>query len=309
MTASRLLWGGIIGGNDLSSEPSVDKWLKQNGLESYVEKFAQENITYSSLQDLTDEHLKELGMTLGHRVAFRKAISDMLSGKGTTPTSSPTDSLNVIDVDPLEYSCKVIVVGDQNTGKTSLIERYTHGTFDKGYKATIGVDFCLKDILWNESTKINLQLWDIAGQERYTNLTRMYYKEARGAFVVFDVTKERSLLEGAVKWKADIDKKVFLPNGQPIPVILLANKCDLLQGAKYQNVDLDKFCKEHGFAKWFFTSAKENIQIGEAANFLVETILGVDEDFMRLKASPKKGLTVLPNENQGKSGSSFSCCS
>jgi len=302
MTASKLIWGSFIGSNDISDN-GVVRWLKQHGLESYADKFTQENISVDSLKDLTDEHLKELGMTLGHRVAFKRAISDTLKGKGTTPTSSPSNSV-VVDREPVEYCCKVIVVGDQNTGKTSLIERYTHGTFDKGYKATIGVDFCLKDIQWNENTKINLQLWDIAGQERYTNLTRMYYKEARGAFVVFDVTKERSLSEGAVKWKMDIDKKVFLPNGDPIPVVLLGNKCDLLPSGKFI-ADLDKFCKQYGFSKWFLTSAKENIQIEDAASFLLDNILG-DDDFLKLKVSPRIDV-VIPNQTQTRT-SSFSCC-
>jgi len=303
MTTSKLIWGSFIGHNDIS-ENAVEKWLKQHGLDSYTGRFLEENIGLESFPELTEDHLKELGMTMGHRVAFKRAVSDMLKGNGSTPSSSPTSSL-LGDTDAVEYSCKVIVVGDQNTGKTSLIERYTHGTFDKGYKATIGVDFCLKDIRWNNATNINLQLWDIAGQERYTNLTRMYYKEARGAFVVFDVTKERSLLEGAVKWKKDIDKKVLLPNGEPIPVFLLGNKCDLLQEAKFAH-DLDKFCAQYGFTKWFLTSAKENIQIEDAANALVEDIITVDEDFSKLKASPKKGIAL---EQDKPPSSSFNCCS
>jgi len=302
MTASKLIWGSFIGSNDVSDN-SVGEWLKHHSLGSYAEKFIQENITLESFPDLSDDNLKELGMTLGHRVQFRRAVADMLNGRDTTPTSSPTSSIMEY---PVEFCCKVIVVGDQNTGKTSLIERYTHGTFDKGYKATIGVDFCLKDIKWNDSTNINLQLWDIAGQERYTNLTRMYYKEARGAFVVFDVTKERSLHEGAVKWKKDIDKKVLLPNGEPIPVILLGNKCDLLQGKEFAH-DLDRFCSQHGFTKWFLTSAKEDIQIEDAANYLVDYIIGVDEDFQKLKARPRTGINL--NEETEAKPSSFSCCS
>jgi Ras-related protein Rab-32 len=75
----------------------------------------------------------------------------------------------------------------------------------------------------------------------------MYYKEARGAFVVYDVTKPWTF-EAVLKWKADIDAKVTLPNGKVIPVVLLANKCDLMDK---QNTDhLDAFCKEHGFEKW-----------------------------------------------------------
>ena len=61
------------------------------------------------------------------------------------------------------------------------------------------------------------------GQERFGNMTRVYYKEAVGAFIVFDVTRV-STFEAVAKWKHDLDSKVQLPNGSPIPAVLLANK-------------------------------------------------------------------------------------
>jgi GTPase SAR1 family protein len=81
----------------------------------------------------------------------------------------------------------------------------------------------LKEIKWNKDTLVNVQLWDIAGQERFASLTRMYYKQAKGAFVVFDLGREKTF-DAVLKWKADIDAKVTLPNGDVIPVVLLANK-------------------------------------------------------------------------------------
>jgi len=86
-----------------------------------------------------------------------------------------------------------------------------------------GVDFALKVLRWDPDTVVRLQLWDIAGQERFGSMTRVYYKEAVGAFVVFDVTRAGTL-EAVPKWKADLDSKVALPDGRPIPTVLLANK-------------------------------------------------------------------------------------
>jgi GTPase SAR1 family protein len=73
---------------------------------------------------------------------------------------------------------------------------------------------------------VSLQLWDIAGQERFGNITRVYYKGAIGALVVYDVTRP-STFENIIKWKQDMDQKVQLPlawGGGDIPTILLANK-------------------------------------------------------------------------------------
>jgi len=278
----------------------VEKWLRSIGMEMYVESFAKNNIDrVNSLPRLDEDHLKELGISVGHRIKIRQAIENLGFQKMTSSSSS--DSIS-----QMEYVCKVIVVGDIGTGKTSLIQRYTNGIFDKGYKATIGVDFCLKEIQWSRNTTVSVQLWDIAGQERFANLTRMYYKEARGAFVVFDVFREKTF-EAVLKWKADIDSKVTLPDGRVIPVVLLANKCDLTD----KTIDLDEFCKKHGFEKWFLTSAKEDIGINEASRCLVQKILENDESYSKTSSSTEDlhgGSIIISNTNPVKKDNN-GCCS
>lgn len=168
---------------------------------------------------------------------------------------------------------KVLVIGDLGVGKTSIIKRYVHQFFSVHYRATIGVDFALKVINWDPDTLIRLQLWDIAGQERFGNMTRVYYKEAVGAFIVFDVTRA-STFEAVQKWKNDLDSKVMLPNGSPVPVVLLANKCDQAKEGLVNNASqMDEYCTDKGFLGWFETSAKEDINISDAAKHLVSKIL------------------------------------
>eukprot|EP00179_Madagascaria_erythrocladioides_P021238 CAMPEP_0198334968 /NCGR_PEP_ID=MMETSP1450-20131203/19974_1 /TAXON_ID=753684 ORGANISM="Madagascaria erythrocladiodes, Strain CCMP3234" /NCGR_SAMPLE_ID=MMETSP1450 /ASSEMBLY_ACC=CAM_ASM_001115 /LENGTH=219 /DNA_ID=CAMNT_0044039589 /DNA_START=158 /DNA_END=817 /DNA_ORIENTATION=+ len=177
-----------------------------------------------------------------------------------------------------EFLYKVLVVGDIGTGKTSIIKRFVHNIFSTNYKSTIGVDFALKVIRWDENTEVRLQLWDIAGQERFGNMTRVYYKEAVGAMIVFDVTRVGTF-EAVTKWKSDIDAKVTLPpNDAPIPVVLLANKCDLPDASDFlkNKSQMDQYCVDNGFIGWFETSAKDNINIDKAAKFLVQAILESD---------------------------------
>lgn len=175
-----------------------------------------------------------------------------------------------------EHLYKILVIGDLGTGKTSIIKRYVHNFFSVHYRATIGVDFALKVLNWDEMTLIRLQLWDIAGQERFGNMTRVYYKEAVGCFIVFDVTRQ-STFEAVSKWKNDLDSKVQLQDGKPIPCVLLANKCDQpKEGIVNKASEMDKFCEEKGFLGWYDTSAKENINIDDAAKFLVKKILEND---------------------------------
>uniref|UniRef100_A0A3Q2YKR8 Ras-related protein Rab n=1 Tax=Hippocampus comes TaxID=109280 RepID=A0A3Q2YKR8_HIPCM len=172
-----------------------------------------------------------------------------------------------------ELLFKVLVIGDLGVGKTSIIKRYVHHIFSQHYRATIGVDFALKVLQWDRDTVIRLQLWDIAGQERYGNMTRVYYREAVGALVVFDSTRA-STFDAVLKWKDDLDSKVTLNHGRPVPAVLLANKAD--QAACTQT-RLDAFCRDNGFVGWFQTSAKENSNIEEAAHCLVEHILSNEE--------------------------------
>jgi len=204
-----------------------------------------------------------------------------------------------------EYLYKVLVVGDIGTGKTSIIKRYVHNIFSAHYKSTIGVDFALKVINWSPNTIVRLQLWDIAGQERFGNMTRVYYKEAVGAIVVFDVTRAATF-DAVQKWKNDIDCKVTLPpDDRPIPVVLLGNKIDLAKESFQKTPSqMEKYCEENGFSGWFETSAKENQNIEKAFKFLVGKIL---ENEVR-KEDPDESSTKLVEPTANPPTSNTTCC-
>ena len=173
------------------------------------------------------------------------------------------------------------------------MRRYVDNIFSTAHKPTVGVDFHLKQLTVG-TTAVKLQLWDIAGQDRFGKISRVYYKEAVGALIVYDVNRPKTfesvtkvLSAGcglvfvanifdfwftADQWKAEIDSKIFLPSGKPIPVVLLGNKCDL-ETAETDQYQLEKFVKDNKFVGTFDTSAKLNINIDKAARLLVEKIL------------------------------------
>ncbi|KAG7162129.1 Ras-related protein Rab-32B-like [Homarus americanus] len=127
---------------------------------------------------------------------------------------------------PRELQFKVLVIGEFGVGKTAVIRRYTEGHFSPYYKLTIGVDFAVKTLDWDAKTKVTVQLWDIAGHERFGHMTRVYYKYAVAAIVVFDLSRPPTF-DAVLKWVSDIREKVTLGDGRPLPVLLLANKCDI----------------------------------------------------------------------------------
>jgi len=186
---------------------------------------------------------------------------------------------------------KVLVVGNVATGKTCIIRRYTRNEFSSDYQTTIGVDFSLKS-LNTDGVDINVQLWDIAGQERFAGLSRIFYTHAVGALVVYDLT-DRDSFEAAAMWKKDIDAKVFFPNGDKIPVLLLGNKSDLIEDktkqAAISDEQIEAFARQHNFFASYKVSAKTGANIREACQALVSKIVQNNKDMKKPKKEDGAG--------------------
>lgn len=116
---------------------------------------------------------------------------------------------------------KLVFLGDQGVGKTSIITRFMYDTFDKNYQATIGIDF-LSKTMYLEDRTVRLQLWDTAGQERFRSLIPSYIRDSSVAVVVFDITNRASFLNTS-KWIEDVRNE----RGNDVIIILVGNKTDL----------------------------------------------------------------------------------
>lgn len=181
-------------------------------------------------------------------------------------------SISNEDDDVVELHIKILVVGESNVGKTSILQRYINDYFSSKYKATIGVDFLLKTIEWKAGTMLSLQFWDIAGQERFGHLTPMYYRSAAGAFVVFDSSEpKRRSLDFVPRWKEDLDSNLSTPELR-LPVVLVANKVDDPE-SNVDEAEIQRLCSEQGFVGWAKTSAKTGEGIENAVKMLVTAIL------------------------------------
>uniref|UniRef100_A0A915BQE5 Ras-related protein Rab n=1 Tax=Parascaris univalens TaxID=6257 RepID=A0A915BQE5_PARUN len=186
----------------------------------------------------------------------------------------PTTSSTQKSVTEKQLLFKILIIGDVGTGKSSIVRRYVHNLFNQYYKATVGVDFAMKVLVWDMDTLLRLQIWDISGQDRFGNMTRVYYKDAHGALIVFDATRQATY-DGALRWKADLDNKVCLANGKPVPTVLIANKCDIEN--KVTEDLLAEYCKKESFIGAFRASAKDNFGIEEGFKFLAGHIVATEK--------------------------------
>lgn len=115
---------------------------------------------------------------------------------------------------------KVCIIGDTDVGKTSLSTRYCHGEFPNNSTPTIGASFLQRRVVV-DNIEISLQIWDTAGQERFRSMAPMYYRGAKAAICVFDVTNEESFNRVST-WLRDL-KSHADPN---VVICLAGNKCD-----------------------------------------------------------------------------------
>jgi small GTP-binding protein len=146
-----------------------------------------------------------------------------------------------ISIDRLFYGFKVILIGDIQVGKTSIFNQFIEQKYQRNYGATLSVDFKVKSIFIDDNTVADLQVWDTCGEERFKTITRQYYRDINGCFLIFDLTSLNSF-EGAEKWLADIKE-----HGPEYTVVMLVgNKCDLVDERKIAYNDSKNFADNNG---------------------------------------------------------------
>ena len=164
---------------------------------------------------------------------------------------------------------KVTVIGDGSVGKTSLIQKFTQGTFKTDYIKTIGAQ------LSNYETEIDgyrieLIFWDIAGQDNFHFLRPSFYRYSKAAIIVYSLEENdlgKRSFDHISTWYKDI--KQFCGE---IPVVLFANKVDLINEQNLDKSKIQNLVKEHNFLGYYITSAKTGQGLDDAFNTLSKEI-------------------------------------
>jgi len=168
-----------------------------------------------------------------------------------------------------EFGFKICVIGDGAVGKTSLIKKYTEGTFERDYIKTIGAQFSRYTKKVNED-KINLIFWDIAGQDDFGFLQPLFYKESKACIIVFSLEDNdlgRDSFDHITEWYNELIK--YCEN---IPVVVFANKVDLVEENYLERIDIDKIVEKHHFLGYYITSAKTGQGVVDAFNSIINEL-------------------------------------
>ena len=148
-------------------------------------------------------------------------------------------------------SFKVVLVGESGVGKTSIITQFIDQTFQQDQQSTTGGAFSTKTVVCDTGKVLKFEIWDTAGKERYRSLTKMFYKDANAAVMVYDITRKDSFEALNTYWAEQIK------DNSPKEIILAieANKSDLIDQEVVDEGEARDFAKEYG-ALFTSTSAK-----------------------------------------------------
>ena len=128
-----------------------------------------------------------------------------------------------MDLKNLEvFEYKIILIGDPGVGKTSIMTKFVSNEFQNTYLSTIGVEFKLKEIYINNNTCARLKIWDTCGQEKFRAITRQYFKNSEGVFIVFDLSNRETIKRLNV-WMKDIQDNI----DNDFFIFLVGNKTDI----------------------------------------------------------------------------------
>ena len=154
---------------------------------------------------------------------------------------------------------KIVIIGQSSVGKTSIISQFVEKTFQQDVQSTVGGSFNSKSIKCEDLNKIlKLEIWDTAGQERYRSVTKMFYKDADVALLVYDITNLSSFEDLQSYWV----QQVLECSLKKTMLIIVANKSDLIEKELVDEEEVRNYAKSID-AHFFIVSAKNSDSVNE----------------------------------------------
>ena len=194
-------------------------------------------------------------------------------------------------------SLKVVFLGDTAVGKSCLAVRFVRNEFFEFQEPTIGAAFLGKNINLNDK-RYKFEIWDTAGQERYRSLAPMYYRGAKAAVIVYDITDEDTF-KGAKTWVSEIKKK-----SNNCLILLVGNKVDLTNNRKV-DIHMVKEYVESNNLIYMESSAKTGLNVDKIFTTIAENI---PEDNEQNEHEPINEIVNVNNREERARYTQYNCC-
>ncbi len=179
-----------------------------------------------------------------------------------------------------DFIFKVLLLGNSDVGKSSLILRYVDQIWNEVFVPTIGVDFKVKT-LEIDNKNIKMQIWDTAGEERFRNVISSYFKGSHGILLVYDITNKDSF-KNLENWLIEIEKNA----SENVLKILIGNKNDLDNDREIKADEGQAFANRNGM-QFMETSAKMNTNVNEAFEALAKLMINFNSHKNQLINKPE----------------------
>ena len=174
---------------------------------------------------------------------------------------------NEIKEEPL----KIVLIGESGVGKTSIIYQFIDKNFQYDQQTTIGGTFATKKVKCSNGKILKLEIWDTAGQEKYRSVTKMFYKDANAAILVYDITSQNSFDGLKNYWVKEVKES----SEKNVILAILGNKSDLFEREQVDEDEIKAYAKQID-ALYFTTSAKENITVNKLFIEIAKKYSGAD---------------------------------
>lgn len=191
---------------------------------------------------------------------------------------------------------KVVLLGEGRVGKTSILLRFVENSYIEGRPSTLTASYLEKHVIVDDKREAQLSIWDTAGQERFHSLGPIYYRDAKGAILVYDITDE-STFDRVKSWTKELRKMVG--DNTKICITIVGNKIDLERRRVVSQQSATKYAESVG-ATFFEVSAKTGRGVENVFEELTKVLLATVNPSCRSRSSLMEASSSMMGSSGGQ---------